>query len=60
MPELIEKGFQPWIQQQAGIKVLDLCCGGGCIGIATAIGHGEGNTIGANIGTSETGLRHGK
>jgi len=35
--ELIEHHFQPWWQLPAtGFEVLDLCCGGGCIGIALA------------------------
>ncbi len=33
--ELIERGFEPWLQQ-APARVLDLCAGSGCIGIATA------------------------
>ncbi|GAB5449716.1 MAG: 50S ribosomal protein L3 N(5)-glutamine methyltransferase [Halioglobus sp.] len=34
--ELIEQGFQPWYAGPAPERVLDLCCGGGCIGLATA------------------------
>ncbi|PID42404.1 MAG: 50S ribosomal protein L3 N(5)-glutamine methyltransferase [Gammaproteobacteria bacterium] len=35
--ELIEHGFEPWIHPGAISRVLDLCCGSGCIGIATAM-----------------------
>ncbi len=34
--ELIERGFAPWLQQPPE-RVLDLCCGSGCIGIAIAV-----------------------
>ncbi|HED18984.1 MAG TPA: 50S ribosomal protein L3 N(5)-glutamine methyltransferase [Gammaproteobacteria bacterium] len=34
--EWIERGFQPWLEPDAVEQVLDLCTGGGCIGIACA------------------------
>lgn len=34
--ELIEQGYQPWLGEKTAVRVLDLCCGSGCIGIATA------------------------
>jgi len=38
--EMIESGFQPWFirngQPDLPMSILDLCCGGGCIGIACA------------------------
>lgn len=35
--ELIERGFEPWMGGAAIERALDLCCGSGCIGIATAV-----------------------
>ncbi|MGB8712196.1 MAG: 50S ribosomal protein L3 N(5)-glutamine methyltransferase [Onishia taeanensis] len=35
--ELIEDGFSAWFPEEPPARVLDLCCGSGCIGIATAL-----------------------
>jgi len=37
MGELIEDGFAAWFPQEPPERVLDLCSGSGCIGIATAL-----------------------
>jgi len=36
LAELVEKGFEPWIESAKIGHLLDLCCGSGCIGIAAA------------------------
>lgn len=34
--ELILSGFRPWYSGAGPFRILDLCCGGGCIGLAAA------------------------
>ncbi len=39
LAELIRDGFAPWYAGPAPTRLLDLCCGGGCIGLAAAYYH---------------------
>ncbi|HEY0180449.1 MAG TPA: 50S ribosomal protein L3 N(5)-glutamine methyltransferase [Dokdonella sp.] len=39
--ELIQSGFSPWLDEHRVERVLDLCTGSGCIGIAIAAHHPE-------------------
>ena len=34
--ELVQKGFEPWLEVAPGMRVLDLCTGSGCIAVACA------------------------
>ncbi len=34
--ELLRAGYQPWYRGPGPARLLDLCCGGGCIGLASA------------------------
>jgi ribosomal protein L3 glutamine methyltransferase len=37
LAELVEAGFDPWMDPSTVTRVLDLCAGSGCIGIAAAV-----------------------
>lgn len=42
--ELIENSFSPWLQVEPN-RILDLCCGSGCIGIACAYRYPEAEIV---------------
>ncbi len=49
--ELIEVQFKPWYQGEYPYRILDLCTGGGCIGIACAYMFDEADVVLADIST---------
>lgn len=47
--ELIESGFAPWIGERSITRVLDLCTGSGCIGIAAQYAFPDAQIVLADI-----------
>ncbi len=52
LAELVEAGFDPWLEPESVRRVLDLCAGSGCIGIAAAFYLPEAEVDLADISTS--------
>lgn len=56
LAEVIDDGFSPWWGGKRPRRVLDLCCGGGAIGIAAAVHHPDLDVILADIDTGALAL----
>ena len=49
LAEVILNDFQPWCNDVRSKDVLDLCCGGGSLGILAALNHAENQVVLADI-----------
>lgn len=53
--ELIDRGFAPWVDMSTVTRVMDMCTGSGCIGLAVAhhFGHTSVDLVDINVQTLE-------
>ncbi|EED32817.1 protein-(glutamine-N5) methyltransferase, ribosomal protein L3-specific [gamma proteobacterium NOR5-3] len=49
LAEVIRSDYSPWYSKKTPTRILDLCCGGGCIGIAAAVYQPELQVVLADI-----------
>ncbi len=49
LAELIYEQYRPWLVRQTELKILDLCTGGGCIAIASAVAIDDSLVVAADI-----------
>ena len=49
LAELVLGGFQPWYAGDKPMSILDLCCGGGAIGIAAAVHFSQARVVLSDI-----------
>lgn len=56
--ELVEEGFEPWLQNRYPSHIIDVCCGGGSLGLLAAMHFADAKVTLADIDEQALALAH--